>query len=1219
MASTSFSISSVLEKMTNRDKDFRYMATNDLANELQKDSFKMDADSEKKICAQLILLLDDSSGDVQGLAVKCLGPLIAKIKEQQLQTIVDTLGDHILQNKKETLRDIAGIGLKTVIAQTPPESPTATLIVHRVTPKLIKGISQEDPEIVLECLGVLTDLLKRFATLMDSDHEKIQKGILPHLTSTRVAARKRAISCLGYLSISTPDKLFGDLVSYILGTIEKSKKANHIRTLISVIGAISRSVGYRLGKFLEDKNVIPLLAKYLHDDRFENDDEMRENCFQTFESLVLRCPSEIRPFLPVVIKESLEYIKYDPNVAGDEDEGSDDDEGGSDAEDYSDEEDYSDDDDMSWKVRRSAAKCLAAIIQTRPDILEDLFQKVIPAIVARFKEREENVKLDIFLTFIDVLHQTALVSRSAAGTDSGALGLLKKLIPEAVANLNKELKAKNVKVKTRVGIYQLLKELVSTSPGILSDHVGSLIPGIVSALSGKGTNASTKMEALTCLRLLITTHKPEVIQPHVAEISSPVFAAVSDSYYKITAEALRVSSELVAVIRPFSQSSFDYKPYAKKTYSAIFDKFDAQDIDQEVKESAITCMGLTIAHLGDELGADNLNKALKILLDRLHNEITRLTSVNAIIAIASSPLNIDLRSILNESVKALSDFLRQNNRQLKQASLKALAVLVQKFGKDISSGLFSSVFAEAANLISDADLHLSHLSLRLVEAIIVADPSTIETVRTQLYPKILDLVTSPLLQGLALESLLSLYSSLVTANANKFGFPVLLDSLLSMSGKSLSKQSQSSVAQCVAALCVAAKPEASKTVDRFVDQVKKGKDGNQVQALLCLGEIGRRVDLSSHTELVPVVLSAMDGSEEDKSAASYSLGNICVGNVERFLPSILKEISTSPKKQYLLLHSLEEVISRSTSSGALLPYLKDILNLLFENTECEEEGTRTVVAKCLGKLALISPAELLPALQQRVNEGSTLTRATVVTAVKYAIVDVPHEVDSYLASSITTFLRCLSDKELEVRRSALLTLNYAAHNKPGIIRPILAQHLDALYEETKIKEELIKTVNLGPFKHKVDEGLENRKAAFECMYTLLDSCIDKLDVTVFIKHIVAGLEDVYDIKLLCFLMLSRLAQHAGPALVTSLDSLVEPLRKTLTTKVRDTAVKQQVDRNDELIRSALVAIAAISRLEDVDSSLKFDEFIKQSVKTGQHAEAFDTILKETAPKQVDSV
>jgi len=47
------------------------MALSDLANELPKDTFKLDGgDSEKKICTSIVQLLDDSSGDVQGLAVK---------------------------------------------------------------------------------------------------------------------------------------------------------------------------------------------------------------------------------------------------------------------------------------------------------------------------------------------------------------------------------------------------------------------------------------------------------------------------------------------------------------------------------------------------------------------------------------------------------------------------------------------------------------------------------------------------------------------------------------------------------------------------------------------------------------------------------------------------------------------------------------------------------------------------------------------------------------------------------------------------------------------------------------------------------------------------------------------------------------------------------------------------------------------------------------------
>ena len=60
-------------------------------------------------------------------------------------------------------------------------------------------------------------------------------------------------------------------------------------------------------------------------------------------------------------------------------------------------------------------------------------------------------------------------------------------------------------------------------------------------------------------------------------------------------------------MRPLdSTSSFDFTPYTLPIYESVLVRLKAADLDQEVKERAISCMGHIVCHLGDHLAGMKL-------------------------------------------------------------------------------------------------------------------------------------------------------------------------------------------------------------------------------------------------------------------------------------------------------------------------------------------------------------------------------------------------------------------------------------------------------------------------------------------------------------------------------------------------------------------------------------------------------------------------------------
>jgi cullin-associated NEDD8-dissociated protein 1 len=552
-------------------------------------------------------------------------------------------------------------------------------------------------------------------------------------------------------------------------------------------------------------------------------------------------------------------------------------------------------------------------------MLNSLYDKVLPQLMSRFREREEIVKMEVFSAFKDLMRQSQ--DRSADAVDAmdedggdvtpgGGQAISKLLdVDKVMKAVQKQLKDKSFKTKERC--LELLRELILVLDGGLQAYLPALISSLQKCVD-KSAKTSLKVEALTLLCLLVEKHPGADLRQHVKVLGPAVLACVSDSNYKISAVALRVCGRLCMATfnggRLLQQAGAE--SLVADMYNATFGRLSSQDQDLEVKEAAIITMGKMVACLGDMVGPQRLSACLPVMLDRLKNETTRITTLKVLGDIAKSELKTDISSICSDAVLECSTFLRKNDRALKQAALTALTQLIAAYSASIGPHLYEPVTKELSALVSSDELHLTHLSLNFCSCMVVHAPKeAIPLVHTHVLPRCITLLHSPLLQGAALSSLKQLYATLVSSPGQGAGFQGLLDALLGIvySGATqLSRQSLSSIAQCVSSLCGPAAKEASKaTVQRFIKELggAQASTSEQVKQLLlhCLGEIGRESDLSEFSLETVVMSSFASASEDTKAAASHALGSLAVGAIEKYLPFILTQVKAQADYRYALV------------------------------------------------------------------------------------------------------------------------------------------------------------------------------------------------------------------------------------------------------------------------------------------------------------------------------
>ena len=750
------------------------MGTSDLLAELSKDTFRATPDVEKKVTDVVLKQLDDQSADVSSLAVKCIPPLVKGASEKTAETVIDALCVKLAMTAKSDAqkRDAGVIGLKSLVAEL-GEHPASARIVASLAPKLVAffaGQQSTESTVTGDCLDILRAAAAAHGRLMAPHHAATRDALLSYLRGDG-KSKKRAAQCLATLAASFTDAMASSTVTDVVNELGNGDDA----LWVWLLGALARSGGgFDFAKKIAAST--PAVCDLCERSASEEEEPTREACLQALEAFAARCPGEAAGHLPRVKALALDLLSYDPNCDDDMDDGDDDETGhmngdasDEDMEDEDDEygdEEYSDDeDDASWKIRRAAVKTVAAVARSSPAALESDFDSTVERLLTRLRrEREESVKLDLFAALEDILRTC-----SRAGVGSGLDDAVRTAVPAVAKASISRLVDKRAGAKVKTAALELAREIAARVPASLESSLGFVVPALAKVLAGgvpQGGSA-LRVEALALSRLIFESHDAASTAPHVDALAPQIFAAADDKYYKVAAEALRACRALVPVVASAVPA------HAAALSNAALSRVGATDQDQEVKDAAIACAGSTAAMLGDAMGAD-LPRCLKLLLDRLKNEITRLAAVKAIGAVATSELNPPMGESAAAATVELAGFLRKTNRPLRQASLFALDALVSKHAGSLSDAEVTAAVEEASALVSDGDLALASAALSLSASAVSSkgrEPfaNACSAVCEKTLPAALELVRSPLMQSHALHALTSFFTALVSAKLSVAG------------------------------------------------------------------------------------------------------------------------------------------------------------------------------------------------------------------------------------------------------------------------------------------------------------------------------------------------------------------------------------------------------------------------------------------------------------------
>lgn len=1189
------------------DPDLRFMALNDLEKEMLNPSVNVSR-SELLTYSQILLrCLDDEFSEVRTQSLKCFESVPCRLRLDILPLVKELVGKK--PKKISITSTIYTMAIHNILKNLPPIEQIYIDIINILLPEVLKN--KDVFYVEIDYIEVLSDIADYLGKFMTSD--QILKTLLFLIDSSFNAdtiISKKSITACNLLLKNVKDKnTITQFIDCAIKTYKSCKNAHEGNLkLLPLISALITGNPQLSQAYIAQIWDLPVQCldmatlKTVNDDyeSQQNKDTVRVEALMVLVKLFTFCGGdEVESLVPdafLLCQSLMCYDPYDDNSETQDD---------SDADDYSNDEsdddnysdydqgdEYEEEDSCSWKIRVEALSLLMEIIEHFPMKMPLIFKYNFSILLNQtLIEKNKSVlcKLIECLSLIfgsctsDGIYYGLLDSKTMAETTSGRrysdvsmqceddpYFFLSDNSTTICETISKFLANSETVVYERPNlIVSFLANLTKSLRGLESKYVEVYIV----SLNESWNNTIGNTDAFSFYSALLENESIENFGDGLKYLFMYLQQCLNnDTNHKLVIQGLNLMTT-------FFEKQIDQqndKPISEHTVATFTTTFTQLLIDRvlnrnlsiEIRLQSLNVLVLMCCKV--ELDPETTQKILNVFIDTLSTEVLAFNSLNSIIKIIQS--NLALPQITSTWIDAILKVALEyfNISELSTNSIQLVSDLAKL--KFLNEENYRSALTAIENL--HLENMFSSLNCKNV-GIILTQALTCVNVANDLNKLINILMTLSSFDEFD-EILPKIIENLLMQTSND----ELLEAI-----QHFGKITDVKVSKLLAVLTVATQNYSS--IENVLNNLKSGDD--VYYSLVFLNQVSKSIDLNVGLEPFLMCYSS------DKTNVLHMAIKIIATIVSSYCDKYINEFLNYLKQTVYLkpaFKTLASILQNTTISCDLAVEIFGLVIEVQRNSTSKVDGDAEYenAASCLG--SLVVKYDLLESLLQVLGETTgqlPILRITIADTVKYTFNECQFLENTSLRllvkySEMTTN-NFIFNENLTFKQVGISNLSLVLHRKPNIAISLLSKILPNIIEtEIKPNKEYIRTQFIGPYKHKIDDGLNYRKQVFETIYGLLKSLEDNKHLMFlcdtqwalyFNRFFDSGVKDDQSIASVCLLTGLKIFEKDSGIFTQNVgeldvfDSFVTRCRKTLNKKIPDNAVKQDIEKQNNLVKMVI--------------------------------------------------